>query len=480
MPRPITDEPTRKIITDFAKLIAEKSAHHVVPSRTVIYFRDEQRDKKEREIVKVPIKLLRYRKDNGRIASDVLSYERNHGPLDETTEDTQKILRDFLAAKDKEKTGELKKSIIHDSQREAAIITCDGFLINGNRRKMVLQSLYEEFPGIPQYSYMNVVILPGPDDRESGGAPTLLEIEEIENRYQLQSDGKAEYYDFDKALSMQRKIDIGMSLEKQLRDDPRYAFLDPKKFKDALEKVEEEYLKPLECINEYLKHLKRNGMYDTISVGLGDKEGRWQAFVDFYSYVQKKLQDDKKRRSYEIDEDEVGEIKDIAFKIIRKRELSEIGIKLHQAMRLLPKWLSHKDSKKELFKLTTEVDLDLNKKERLDEQGNEHDPRVLDKIWAEKNGEVILRHVKNAHRLYENKEERDTPVDLLEQALRKLNHDGMDTESIQVSEYDRAMKIARDIQKRASEIEGELYDHQKNAKDLLRANRSRDNSKSNG
>jgi len=70
---------------------------------------------------------------------------------------------------------------------------------------------------------MKVVILPGKDSTKEGGPPTLLEIEKIENRYQLQSDGKSEYYGFDRALSIKRKIQIGLSLEDQLRDDPRYA-----------------------------------------------------------------------------------------------------------------------------------------------------------------------------------------------------------------------------------------------------------------
>ena len=98
----------------------------------------------------------------------------------------------------------------------------------------------------PKFEWMKVVILPGDDDEEQGGLPTIKEIEQIENRYQLQSEGKAEYSKFDRALSIRRKQEAGMSLEEQLRDDPSYAHLIPKEFKKKQTNYEEEFLKPLE------------------------------------------------------------------------------------------------------------------------------------------------------------------------------------------------------------------------------------------
>ncbi len=245
----ITMNKTREIIEDFEKAINEKKETGARPSKTVIEFRNDRKVGKERLIYLVPINLLRYSKENGRIASDVLNYEKFERCLDETTNEGQGILHDFLASKDKEKTDELKKSIKHDGQRDPAIITCDGFLVNGNRRKMVLQDLNDR-----NCSTMKVVILPGKGDE--GGPPTLLEIEQIENRCQLQSDAKAEYSSFDRALSMRRKIEYGMSLEEQLRDDPIYAGLNGKDFNKAVKRMKEQYLKPLERSSPYIFGLK--------------------------------------------------------------------------------------------------------------------------------------------------------------------------------------------------------------------------------
>ena len=196
--KPITQEPLREIVPDFAKAIREKKTRTVKPALTVINFRDEKSQNHERPIESVPIDLLRYRKYNGRIASDVMNYEKLNGPLDEKDKDAQVILRGFLKNKHPEMDEILIKSIEHNGQSEPAIITCDGFLINGNRRKMAVEHLRDHHRGSEKFNFMKVVILPGPGDE--GGPPSLLEIERLENRYQLQSEGKSEYYNFDRAL----------------------------------------------------------------------------------------------------------------------------------------------------------------------------------------------------------------------------------------------------------------------------------------
>jgi len=56
------------------------------------------------------------------------------------------------------------KSIEHAGQSEPAIINCDGFLINGNRRKMVLEKLKDRHKGKPDCEAMKAVILPGQGD----------------------------------------------------------------------------------------------------------------------------------------------------------------------------------------------------------------------------------------------------------------------------------------------------------------------------
>jgi len=441
---PIKIPELRDINPDFARDIKRRRTK-VSPPKTVIYFRNEHIKGFERDVWEVPVELLRYRVDNGRISSDVESYRKLHGPLLEKDENTQKILASFLERKDPDLTEILIKSLKHTGQKEPAIITCDGFLINGNRRKLALEKL--------KYPTMKVVILPGPD--EEGGQPTLLEIEQIENRYQLQKEGKAEYYKFDRAISIRRKEKLGMSLEMQLKDDPQFASLPEKEFQKKMQEYQEEYLEPLKCIDMYLSHIGREGLYDNISTAIADRGGRWQAFYDYYDSVESKLVDEKKRINFlKVDEDEVGIVRDVAFKIIRQREFPSLK-KVHQIMRDFPKMLRRSESKEALFELK-DIDMDISSKFKYDEKGEELDFKKIDQIWISNNASTIIRQVKKAINLDEYEKEKETPVKLLQAAYDKLNHPNMLPQNAKVEDYKDACILSQQIRDRADILRAEF------------------------
>ena len=445
----------RDIIDDFAKEIEIQKISGGKPEYSVIYFREDYKNKRERKIYDVPIGLLRFRKDNGRIRADVISYEKETGVLDEKKTETQDELRNMLAKNDPEKNLELKKLILHDGQREPAIITCDGFLINGNRRKMVIDGINKEIPG--RVKYMKVVILPG--NNEEGGPPTLLEIEMIENRYQQQKEGKADYTKFNTALSIKRKTEMGMTLDEQLRDDPYYADLTEKQFTKEKKNFQEEYLKPLDCIDRYLETLGREGLYNTIVSGSGDREGRWQAFLDYYKSVYKKIIDEKQRLdNLHINESDVGKIEDIAFKIIRQRVFT--GQKAHQIMRNMTEWIKIPDAKKELFEIT-KIPHKLDNQETIDESGKEVDENTKDKIWVNKNRTILERQIIKAKQIYEHEKFTETPIDLLEAALRKLEDDDLVIQAIARTDIPKTKYLIKRIKEVIGDLETELYHHEK-------------------
>ena len=461
--KPITQDATREIVADFAKAIREKKRATAKPSEAVINFRNEKKAAVTRPIEEVPIGLLRYRKNNGRIASDVMNYEKLNGPLDEKDQDAQRTLRKFLEDKDPEKTEILTKSIQHSGQNEPAIITSDGFLINGNRRKMVLDRLHEQNPG-EQYLYMKVVILPGSD--EAGGPPTLLEIERIENRYQLQSEGKSEYYGFDRALSIKRKIKLGFSLEEQLRDDPQFAQVSAKELAQAVRKYRNEYLHPLESAERYLRYFGREGMYATISAGQFDRTGRWQAFID-YSKTYKTLTDRDWQISNDFDEDDIGAVEDAAFKLIRLRVLPDLP-KIHEVMRRLPKFCADKNSRKEILKISRETDAALSKDEQFDSQGNPLSPDEVDRKWAHHSQQTLIYRAKKAQEYSDNAGKKETPITLLDAAYKKLVHENLDVSSCRLEDLGKARELAVSIQSKAAEIESEIYKYEKAWKKLQR------------
>lgn len=456
---PITQDKPREIVEDFAKAIRAKKTGTAKPAFDVINFREEKRNSVERPIEVVPIDLLRYRKDNGRIASDVLNYEKLNGPLDEKDQEAQEVLREFLKNKHPEMTDTLIKSIHHDGQHVPAIITCDGFLINGNRRKMALEVLRKRHPGRSDYDTMKVVILPGPTD--PGGPPSLVEIERLENRYQLQSEGKSEYYGFDRALSIKRKMDLGFTLSQQLGDDPRYTT--PQELDKAVKLWERDYLWPLNCVERYLQHFDREGMYGTISSGVSDKEGRWQAFVDYSKFFYTYLNNPQWQIKCGVDEEDIGAIEEAAFKMIRLRTIKGLP-KVHQLMRKLPKLCARKESRKEILSIANEVDGSLPRQEQFDKDGNPLSWEDVDGKWAERHRRTLTHRTKKAIESLEDSREKETPLALLEAALKKLTHGSLSVYRITRSDNPKARKLVSNIRKRADEIEHELYANHKRGK----------------
>jgi hypothetical protein len=315
---------------------------------------------------------------------------------------------------------------------------------------MILEELFKETQD-KKYETMKVVILPGKEDE--GGPPTIIEIEEIENRYQLQKDGKSEYTNFNWAVSTQRKMDSGYSLERQMKDDSSFAHLPPKEFQQKVDEVNENFLYPLKCVDNYLESLGREKLYNSIAEGKADKDGRWYSFIDYYKYVYKKLKDEKNRIKLGIEEDEIGEIEDVAFKIIRQKDFKGF-LKAHMVMRKIPSILENREAKKELMKIG-ENTIELTKEETKECNG---DIKLLDNRWAKKNDNLIIGQVRKAVRIIDRDKEIETPLTLLVGALKKLNHENMIPKNLDPFKIEEAMKINKEIQTRLDELETE-FDH---------------------
>ncbi len=425
---------------------------------TRIDFRNGIAENREEIVYKIPLDLLRFRKENGRISSSVKTHERVIGLLDRADSEAQSVLHKFLREKDPEKTDELKQLLRAEGQREPGIITADGFLINGNRRKVALSELRDEFPSDDRFQTMKVVILPGKDDE--GGPPTLKEIEQIENRYQLQTEGKAEYHGFDAALSIRDKEESGYTLEQQMRDDPQYKLMESAEFNRAVRKRWKDLLEPLECVEDYLETIGRPGEYSAVSKGLGDPEGRWQAFLELSQYFWTRAKTDHGLQSMGIDEREAGEVMQAAYAVIRMRVIPNFG-KLHEIMRALPKYTEH--GKKHLLQVSRDIKHELQQEEITDDKGDQLPKDVIDEKWKNKYRTEIIRGFIKAREASESGSERNAPITLLSDALKKLNHENMIVDNIPAADLTDALKRINDIKTRSEELKKDIYKRVKTA-----------------
>jgi hypothetical protein len=161
-----------------------------------------------------------------------------------------------------------------------------------------------------------------------------------------------------------------------------------------------------------------------------------------------------------LEDDDVGPLENAAFKMIRLRHLKDLG-KIHQVMRQLPKLCGLKDARKELIKISEKVPDNLPAKEHFDEKGQPLSPEQNDRKWVLASQEEILHHLKKAVQFRESDQDKATPISLLETALRKLNHEEMQVNSMAVADFPKARQLAADIGRRAKELEGEIYHAQK-------------------
>ena len=240
---------------------------------------------KEYPVYDVPIKvgdnfILKLREDNGRVAPEYFSFrsEKKDGQFS-NLQDWQGWLLETLYNKDKAKTEDLMLDIKRFGQRLPAIITADGRLVDGNRRRVALHRLSEQTSSIrDQYNRMKVCVLP-----KTAHKPTVKDIRKLESAYQAQRDGKSDWAKLDWAVTRYlNNVRDGISYEDQIKDLPDFRERDTtaKKFiEEKLKEWKKDFIDPLEIAHNYLEYHYdiKDGNYPYSKIIEGKS---WQTFTD--------------------------------------------------------------------------------------------------------------------------------------------------------------------------------------------------------
>ena len=111
-------------------------------------------------IYRIPTKFLYYNKSNGRIKAEIIEKEAELGKQFDIWDDNDQLeFRSILLAIRREENDKIKEDLKTNSQTTPGVITCDGIVINGNRRKALFEELYEETSD-EKYKYLDVQVLP--------------------------------------------------------------------------------------------------------------------------------------------------------------------------------------------------------------------------------------------------------------------------------------------------------------------------------
>lgn len=117
--------------------------------------------------------------------------------------------------------------------------------------------------------------------------------------------------------------------------------------------------------------------------------------------------------------------------------------------------------------ISQEVEPVLQPSDCRDKDGNYLSIEDVDAKWAGKNKQTITYRLNKASKSYDTQKERDTPLDLLDAAYKKLTHQNMDPGMVTATELSKARQLAASIQVRAHELEQAFFELEKSRKKYL-------------
>ena len=415
----------------------QSEAEPIKGKKLRLRYRNWVEDGHAAQVFRIPYGCCRYRLENGRISIDISSDKASESPLTGDTREDQEKIASYLKKDPKNKV--LKNLLKKDGQRDPAIITADGFLINGNRRRLLIEELYNETLE-DRFKTLEVIILPGTGDPDR---PTIEDIAMLEYREQVESDGKSDYSGMAKALTIRNNVNNGVPLRKMMRGDPKYSNLTEKPFERDAVKLEKDTIGVLSVVDEYLKANKIDGNYRIV-------ETRWDSFKELSQRVVLKLQDEEHLHKNQIEEDEVAEIVQACWAIMKIKNPKIIGKDKHVGfVRQINKWI--KRAKKDFLELADIPDV----------EDHITDPEERERAWEIEHAEKAESILKKVNALTIKGEEQEGPINKLEQILRMLDHKYLEDEKIKnmkITELDDAIRLTNSIQTENKKLQQTFYD----------------------
>lgn len=256
---------------------------------------------REEIVWKIPLAYLIYNKYNGRIGSDVLSYEKQNGELNAEEDADWEIIEKFLYESKIDRNKTTMESLLKIGQQRYGIVTSDGIIVDGNRRAMLLNRLFhkrEEFgytyDEVEQCQYFLAIILP--DDAEE------KDIQQLETIYQMGEDDKLDYNPIEKYLKCKELKRLGFSEE------------DIAGFMSEKTSQIKEWLRILALMEDYLQEYGYDGIYTRLEKTEGP-------FVDLAGYLDSytKRGANVRNADWAYGESDISDLKLVCFDYIRAR-----------------------------------------------------------------------------------------------------------------------------------------------------------------
>ena len=257
----------------------------------------------------IPLDFTYYNIKNGRFAAEYMDLiKKEKRKLDPKNPDDSKKIQLLLFDLDLKQSRILENDLLEYGQKDPGIITHDGFVINGNRRRSVLEELSSK--GHSQFKFIDVARLPPNVSSQ--------DLWKIEAGIQLSKNVQVVYGPINELLKFQEGINAGLSpadIAKSL-----YGGINEK---DILNKIEH-----LKLIRLYLNFIREPDVYNNVK----DKH---EHFVDLQNIL-------NSFEKIEPHPDEILGVRRIGFQLIHD------GV-LQRDLRKIKAILANDETKKEIW-----------------------------------------------------------------------------------------------------------------------------------
>lgn len=254
-----------------------------------------------KDVYRIPLEFLVYNKYNGRIGTEVKSFEKQDHVLDPELEKDREKIEEFLYKSKEDRNDKTLNSLLKDTQQRYGIVTADGTIVDGNRRALLLNKLFREraergltYSRVEHCKYFLAIILP--EDA------TEKDIQQLETVYQMGEDDKLDYNPIEKYLKCFDLKQLGFTVN------------DIAGFMVEKESQIKEWLSILKLMDEYLDTYGYKGIYTRLEKTEGP-------FVDLNGYLEAYKNRSKSTSIVDwlYEDSDISDLKLVCFDYIRAR-----------------------------------------------------------------------------------------------------------------------------------------------------------------
>ena len=366
-------------------------------------------------VYKIPLEFLVFNKDNGRIASLVKSYIREHQAIDVETEEGSALIAKFLYSAHEDRNKITREDIINNGQLQYGIVTSDGVIVDGNRRVTLLISIAND-PKVQQSirdrsKFFLAAILP-----EEANPKDILRLE---TQFQMGADGKVDYNPIEKYLHAVDMLNKGFTVN-EIK-----SYMGFKKLTDVTQAIE-----IVKLMDEYLAAYDYEGIYTQIPSGAEDRLLKLNDAI-------KKIKEGGIPWIPTDGKDEViTDLKTICFDFIRLGEHNQEEYRaiMQGNYSFLANEAIWRQFVKSYFDKVDEVPEETSTEEVLETSKSDEDStrllRARDNKWKSTVKEVVSEAYTESKISLENNKDKDEPLKLLKKAINALssiNHETIRT-----------------------------------------------------